>query len=82
MAQAWYHLGVALWLTQHPDPAVRALQKAVALAPDHGDYHYRLGAAYAQTRAIGKPFRSWYGQASNYPLTPRSGRRWATPTNN
>ena len=49
MAQAWYHLGVALWLTQQSDPAVRALQKSVALAPDHGDYRYQLGAAYAQT---------------------------------
>ena len=67
MAQAWYHLGVALWLTQHPEPALRALQKAVALEPE---------------RTTGQPFRSWRGRAGNYPLTPRSGERWATSINN
>ncbi len=49
MAQAWYHLGVALWLTQQADPGVRALQKAVTLAPDQGDYRFRLGSAYTET---------------------------------
>ena len=44
-----FGLGASLWLSQQTDPAVRALQKAVALAPDQGDYRFRLGSAYNET---------------------------------
>ena len=69
LAQAWYHLGVALWLVQQPDPAVRDLQKAVALAPGHADYRFRLAAAYNDT--------GHYAQA--IPELQRSARQ--LPTN-
>lgn len=49
MAQAWYHLGVALWLAHQNDIGLEALRKAVSLAPDHADYRSRLSAAYSET---------------------------------
>jgi len=47
MAVAWYHLGVASWLAQHPETAIKALRNAVTLAPGNGDFHFRLGSAYS-----------------------------------
>src|SRR5579863_8856896 len=49
MAQAWYHLGVALWLSKQADASMHALQRAATLAPDNGEYRFRLGSAYNET---------------------------------
>jgi tetratricopeptide (TPR) repeat protein len=43
---AWYHLGVAQCLAREIDVCVANLQRAVKLAPDDGDYLFRLGSAY------------------------------------
>jgi len=49
MALAWYHRGVALRLMEKRDEAVSALQMAVTLAPDRGDYRFRLGTAWSDS---------------------------------
>lgn len=49
MAVAWYHLGASLMIAHQDEAGIKALQQAVQLTPDSGEYHFRLGSAYLDT---------------------------------
>ena len=82
MAQAWYHLGVALWLAQQQGDAVRALQRAVTLAPDQGAFHYRLGSANKQTARYREAVPELVRASRQLSATAEVGKTWARLTNN
>lgn len=48
LADVWFGLGQIRLAQQRPAEAARFFQKAIALAPDAGGYHYALGLALEQ----------------------------------